>query len=50
MNYTDEYLAYCAVNHMTPDEMMAHDSEKYPGGKMTGYILFRAKSTEQGGR
>lgn len=34
------YLAYCAAHGRTPDEQAAADGEKYPGGKMTGFLLW----------
>lgn len=34
------YLAYCRAHGKTPDQMMAHDDEKYPGGKMCGFLLW----------
>jgi hypothetical protein len=34
------YLAYCKAHGKTPDEMMQHDIEAYPGGCMTGFILW----------
>lgn len=34
------YLAYCAVNGKTPDEMLRYDDKRWPGGRMAGYILW----------
>jgi hypothetical protein len=34
------YLAYCRANHNVPEAQWLIDKEKYPGGKMTGYILW----------
>lgn len=34
------WLAYCAANGRSPDAQAAHDEEAWPGGRMTGYILW----------
>lgn len=34
------YLAYCAALGRTPDEQMAADIARWPGGKMTGFMLW----------
>jgi hypothetical protein len=34
------YLAYCRAHGKTPDEMLAQDREAYPGGCMTGFLLW----------
>jgi hypothetical protein len=35
------YVAYCLAHGATsPEEMLARDTEQYPGGCMTGYILW----------
>lgn len=40
-DWQPRYLAYCRA-HGTPDPdaMLARDSERWPGGCMTGYILW----------
>lgn len=38
--YQPRYLAYCQAHGMTPEAMDAHDEERFPGGCMTGYILW----------
>jgi hypothetical protein len=40
MSFQPRYLAYCQAHGKTPDEMMQHDIEAYPGGCMTGFILW----------
>ncbi|MFH0917012.1 MAG: hypothetical protein V1912_11300 [bacterium] len=32
------YLAYCRAHGMTPDEMLAHDRQEYPGGVNVGFV------------
>lgn len=34
------YVAYAAAHGKTPEEMLAHDTTAWPGGKMAGYILW----------
>ena len=34
------YLAYAKMNGKSFEEMLKHDTELYPGGCMTGFILF----------
>lgn len=34
------YLEYCKAHGLTPDGMMEADVQRYPGGKMTGYICW----------
>jgi len=41
------YLAYCLAHARTPDEMREADSEDWPGGKMTGFILWMSRRWSQ---
>jgi hypothetical protein len=34
------YLAYCQAHNKTPERMIAFDEKHWPGGKMTGFILW----------
>ena len=36
------FLAYCRAHGMSPQEMFAHDREKYPGGLMCGFITWHS--------
>ena len=38
--YSTRYLAYCAALGRSPDEQLAYDREAWPGGCMTGFILW----------
>ena len=37
------YLAYCKAHGKTSDEMMEHDRLVWPGGVMTGFILWNTE-------
>ena len=39
-DYNPRFTAYAKANGKTELEMMEHDTEKYPGGKMTGFIIW----------
>lgn len=34
------YVVYALAHGRTPDQMMEHDKERYPGGKMCGFMLW----------
>ena len=39
--YTNpRFLAYCAANGFTPEEMLEHDRQRFPGGHMCGFVLW----------
>lgn len=42
MSYQPRYLAYCAAHSTEPDAMLAADDERWPGGRMCGFILWIA--------
>jgi hypothetical protein len=40
-DWNPRYLSYCrAHGHPDPDEMLAVDKERWPGGAMTGFSLW----------
>lgn len=41
--YQPYYLAYCRAEGRTPEAQLAHDDARFPGGVMTGYILWIAE-------
>lgn len=40
------YLAYCDAHGRTPDEQLVADEALWPGGKMTGFILWNSAQWE----
>lgn len=40
------YTAYAAAHHRTPDEMLAHDRQQWPGGPMAGFTTWVAQQWE----
>lgn len=37
------YIAYAAAHNRTHSEMLAYDSQRYPGGKMAGFIIWMSQ-------
>lgn len=44
-DWNPNYLAYAKSKNLTPEACMAKDTEEYPGGKMTGFILWMSQQT-----
>lgn len=41
MKWNPRYLAYCAAQGVaTPEAMLAQDDERWPGGRMAGFLLW----------
>lgn len=38
--YQARYRAYAQAHGRSPEELLAHDTTQYPGGKMAGYITW----------
>lgn len=38
--YQSRYVAYAAAHGMSPEEMLAADAARYPGGKMAGFLIW----------
>ncbi len=47
MTWTFRFLAYCRDNGKTPEEMLAADRARYPGGKMAGFISWISAKWEE---
>jgi hypothetical protein len=40
MKYQSRYIAYAKSNNNTPEKQLEIDAHKYPGGKMSGFIVW----------
>lgn len=40
VEYNPRYLAYCRHNGRSPEDQLAHDRERWPGGCMFGFVLW----------
>lgn len=38
--WNPRYAAYAKTHGKTPEEMLEHDIERFPGGKMCGFMLW----------
>ncbi|MBB6306261.1 hypothetical protein [Xanthobacter tagetidis] len=38
--YQPRYVAYCIAQGRKPEDQLQHDRVRWPGGKMTGFILW----------
>lgn len=42
-DFNPRYVLYAKVHGMQPEDMLLRDDEAYPGGKMTGFILWMGR-------
>lgn len=45
--WNPRYVNYARVHGRTPEQMIRYDIEIYPGGKMTGFILWNRARIEE---
>ena len=41
------YLAYCLEHRQSPDDMLATDRQRYPGGCMCGFLLWMSARLQE---
>ena len=47
MSYNERYVAYAEHNNKTPEEMLVHDRELYPGGHMVGFMIWISENIKR---
>lgn len=43
------YVAYAAAHGRTTDEMLAHDRDAFPGGRMAGFMIWLGRAWQAAG-
>jgi hypothetical protein len=40
VQWTHRYTSYARSHGLTPEQMIAQDADRYPGGRMAGFIIW----------
>jgi len=50
MAWNPRYVAYATAHGKTPGEMLSADEAEFPGGRMTGFVLWMRRKWAEWGR
>jgi hypothetical protein len=49
-NWNPRYLAYCYAHERSPEEMHAFDGQRFPGGRMCGFMCWNMQQWSEFGK